>query len=91
MDLTTSIAFPSKILTAEPTLDTLQRVRASTRALHERLERRLPLLSPTLALPDYRRLLAAFHGFYHPNPNPACTLAVDGFAELAERLGAPAA
>ena len=25
-----------------------------------------------------------------PNPNPACTLAVDGFAELAERLGAPA-
>jgi len=22
-----------------------------------------------------------------PNPNPACTLAVDGFAELAEKLG----
>ncbi len=26
-----------------------------------------------------------------PHPNPACTLAVDGFDELAERLGAPAA
>jgi 2-haloacid dehalogenase len=23
-----------------------------------------------------------------PNPNPACTLVVDGFAELADRLGA---
>lgn len=67
MNLTTSSAFPSKpILLAEPPLDTLQRVRASTRALHERLEGRLPLLSPTLALPEYRRLLAAFHGFYQP-------------------------
>ena len=26
-----------------------------------------------------------------PNPNPACTLVVDGFAELADRLGAPKA
>ena len=47
-------------------MDALQRLRASTRALHERLERRLPLLSPTLALPEYTRLLAAFHGFYRP-------------------------
>ena len=54
------------MLITEPRLDTLQRVRASTRALHDRLEARLPLLSPTLALPEYTRLLAAFHGFYRP-------------------------
>ena len=54
------------MLITEPRLDTLQRVRASTRALHDRLEARLPLLSPTLALPEYTRLLSAFHGFYRP-------------------------
>lgn len=43
-----------------------QWLRESTRADHLRLESVLNLLDPALSLDRYRRVLAAFHGFYAP-------------------------
>ncbi len=49
---------------------------------HENLERRLQLLRPDLELPEYRRLLEGFHGFYAPWERRAAPLlnqALPGF------------
>lgn len=44
----------------------LAQLKAQTRALHERLEAALDLLSSELTVDDYRALLKDFHGFYLP-------------------------
>ena len=43
---------------------TLARLRAATRAHHERAEARNPVLDPALDLAGYRRALAALHAFH---------------------------
>ncbi|MEO8859363.1 MAG: biliverdin-producing heme oxygenase [Burkholderiaceae bacterium] len=53
----------------------LPRIRKATRALHLRLESRLPLLSPSLTIFEYTRLLGAFHGYYLPLESRVATIA----------------
>ena len=54
----------------------LERLRTETRPVHERLERRLDLLAPTLTLDRYRRLLERFYGFWS-GWEPRAALALD--------------
>ena len=44
----------------------LDRLRDETRDLHERVERRLPLLDPGVTLAAYRETLAALHALHAP-------------------------
>ena len=44
----------------------LEALRAATRDLHARLEKRLPFFSARLDAARYRRLLQAYYGFYQP-------------------------
>ena len=44
----------------------LDRLRDATRDLHERVERRLPVLDPALTLGRYRDTLVALHAVYRP-------------------------
>ncbi|GAC1394817.1 MAG: biliverdin-producing heme oxygenase [Polyangiales bacterium] len=44
----------------------MQRLREATRVAHDRIEKSLPLLDPSLTTATYLRVLQAFHGFYAP-------------------------
>lgn len=46
--------------------DVLASLKAATRVCHQRIEQRLPLFDPGFGLPDYRRLLQCFLGYYRP-------------------------
>lgn len=59
----------------------LLQIREATRALHGRLEARLPLLSPSLNLAEYTRLLCAFHGYYQPLESRVAPIAA-GISDL---------
>ena len=51
----------------------LQDLRTGTAELHIALEKRLPFFSDTLDLPAFKRLIAAYYGFYIPLENlPIC-------------------
>lgn len=47
----------------------LQDLRTGTAELHIALEKRLPFFSDTLDLPAFKRLIAAYYGFYFPLEN----------------------
>ena len=51
-------------LNTPPAPSVLAELRAGTHTLHVALEQRLPFFSDSLDLPFYRRLLAAYFGFY---------------------------
>lgn len=51
---------------AAPYPSLIQALRTETAELHVALEKRLPFFSPQLDLDLYRRLMAAYYGFYQP-------------------------
>ncbi|WP_434579491.1 biliverdin-producing heme oxygenase [Pseudomonas sp. Z5-35] len=51
---------------AAPASSLIQALRTETAELHVALEKRLPFFSERLDLGWYRRLMAAYHGFYKP-------------------------
>ncbi|MDO7898219.1 biliverdin-producing heme oxygenase [Pseudomonas citrulli] len=51
---------------AAPTPSLIQALRTETAELHIALEKRLPFFSEHLTLDLYRRLMAAYYGFYRP-------------------------
>ncbi len=61
-------AAPSQLLFHAPTMPATQspmhRLREATRLAHARVEASLPLMSPSLTLATYVRVLEAFHGVY---------------------------
>jgi heme oxygenase (biliverdin-IX-beta and delta-forming) len=50
----------------------LQRLKSSTAAVHERVEKRLQIFSPEFDLAAYRSLLARFYGFWAPLERELC-------------------
>lgn len=58
----------------------LERLKRETRPAHERIERDLDLMAPTLSVDRYRSLLIGFFGFYAAwEPSAAAAIADDGF------------
>lgn len=47
-------------------MELLQRLRASTRDLHENIEQVVPVLHPDFTLAEYTQLLRRYYGFYAP-------------------------
>lgn len=53
-------------VSSHPSSDILQRLRASTADLHERVERKVNIFSAGFDLACYRRLLERFYGYWAP-------------------------
>ncbi len=50
----------------------LERLRKETQELHKAIESALPVMRPGFQLPEYRRLMARFYGFYLPIEKQLC-------------------